>query len=97
MKGSDFVQGIISKIESMNKSVIAFAYTNGNVTGTHKWWEICIDDYDMYSKDTRYKTLKNAWHKAARARNIKLLFCYRKPDEKMLTKLMEENSLLMNV
>lgn len=92
-----FIQSILAKCESMRPGVIAFAYQNGNATGTHKWIEVCVSDFDLYSQDQRFKTLRKAWYKVAEKQHIRLVFAFCSPKEKKLCELAESGNLLMNI
>lgn len=98
MKIYDFLLNILKKIESLKNGVIAYAYKSSNATMTHTWWEISISDFDLYMNDLRFKNLSNAWHKAALVHNVRLLFvCGWTPTEKRLSKLADEDNLILNV
>lgn len=97
MKGWNFISEIVKKIETLGDGLIAYAYVDGNATGTCKWWTVCINDFEMYFHDKRFKALSNAWHKAAIARGFKVTFAYCQPKEKKLIQLAEEDNLIMNV
>lgn len=93
----DFLISIIRKIESLKEGVIAFGYLDGNENMTHRWYCVCLNDYDMYKSDKRLIELKNAWHKAGKALGIKIVFAYCHPSEEKLEELLDKNNLWMNV
>ena len=91
MKIESFILSILKKIEESWPGVICYAYKTGNAPMTHVWWEVSVSD-------KRFKTLTNAWHKAAKAQGHKIIFvCGWKPTEEKLVKLAEEDNLILNV
>lgn len=98
MKIENFILSILKKVESLKDGVIAYAYKSGNVPMTHTWWEISVSDFDLYMNDKRFKSLSNAWHKAAKAQGHKIIFvCGWMPTEEKLAKLAEEENLILNI
>ena len=98
MKIESFILSILKKVESMKEGVVAYSYKIGNAPMTHVCWEISVSDFDLYMNDKRFKTLSNAWHKAAKAKGHKIIFvCGWMPTEEKLVKLMEEDNLILNV
>lgn len=98
MKIEKFILNILKKIESLQDGIIAYAYKTGNVPMTHTWWEISVSNYELYMHDKRFKTLKNAWHKAALAQGHKIIFvCGCIPTEERLSKLADEDNLILNI
>ena len=97
MKGWNFILSIIKQIEHLFPGTIAYGYEDGNATGTHKWWTVCVSEYEMYMHNPRFKALSRAWHKAAIARGCKVVFCYCKPLEEILAKLAKNDNLIFNL
>lgn len=95
MKIEKFILNILKKIESLQDGVIAYAYKTPT---TYTWWEISVSDYELYAHDKRFKTLTNAWYKAAMAQGHKIIFvCGWMPTEEKLAKLAEEDNLILNI
>ena len=98
MKIESFILSILKKIEESWPGVICYAYKTGNAPMTCVWWEVSVSDFDLYMHDKRFKTLTNAWHKAAKAQSHKIIFvCGWKPTEEKLVKLAEEDNLILNM
>lgn len=97
MKVETFLLNILRKIESLKEGVIAYAYLDGNEKRTHTWYCVCLNDYDMYVNDKRLKALTNAWHTAAKALGIKVVFAYCNPLEEKLETLLNSGNLFLNV
>lgn len=98
MRIENFILSICKKLENTYPGIIAFAYKDGNLPRTHVWWSVCITDFEIYMHDKRFKTLTNAWHKAAKAQGYKIIFvCDWIPTEGKLAKLADENNLILNV
>lgn len=97
MKGWNFILSIIKQIEHLFPGIIAYGYEDGNLPQTHKWWTVCISDYEIYMSNPRFKALSRAWRKAAIARGYKVVFCYCKPLEEILAKLAKNDNLILNL
>lgn len=91
MKVDKFIFSIIRKIESMKQGMIAYAYFDKGF-----YW-ICLNDFDFYMTDKRFKALSNAWHKAGKSLGIRVTFAYCAPKEEHLVKLANEDNLFLNV
>lgn len=96
MRIENFILSIVKKLEA-TYPVISFAYKDCNSTNTYEWWWICMTNYEVYVQDKRFKILSDAWRAAAKARGIKIVFCYCSAKEKFLEKLAKEDNLIMNV
>lgn len=92
-----FIQSVLAKCESLRDGVIAYAYQQSNMSGTHRWIEICVSDLDLYFNDQRFKALTRAWHTVALKKGFKLIFCYCCPKEKKIEELAEKGNLIMNI
>lgn len=90
-----FVVKIISDIERLFSGVIAWGYKDTK-TPSNVFYMIAINNYDIYTKDSRFAKLRKAWHKAAESRGGKIVFCYLEPTEKKMLELAEKDNLLMN-
>lgn len=89
---------IVCKIESLKDGVIAYAYRNGNATMTFQHWEVSVSDFDLYMNDKHFKTLCEAWRKAAEAKGEKLIFvCGWVPTEEKLLELANNDNLIMDI
>lgn len=99
MKASEyeFLMSILTKIDTLREGMISYAYLSGNAPMTYTWWEIACSDINMYLNDSRFKALTKAWHKAGKARGMKIIFVACTPSEEKLSKLLENDNLLMNV
>jgi len=98
MKIEKFILNVIKKIESLKEGIVVYSYKTGNTPMTYIWWEVSISDFDLYMNSKRFKTLSNAWYKAAKAQGFKLIFvCGWIPSEKKLIDLAENNNLILNV
>ena len=73
---------------------LCWASRNSNSSGSNKWWDICIDDWELYTSE-EYKQWIKEWRD--KANGIGLLFCYCNPSEEKLLKLSEEGNLIMNI
>lgn len=92
-----FLLSILKKIESLKEGVICYATEDHYPDGTHRWWWIAVDDYNFYSQDWKYKSLMNAYGKAAKARGLNIAFCYCSVSEDSLMKLANESNLILNI
>ena len=81
---------ICKRIEKTNPNCISYAYKDCN------WWMVAVDDYEFYRSDC-LKSIRENWSKVFNKKKEKLVFCYRKPNEKLLQELMNNNNLIMNV
>lgn len=90
-----FILSVIQKIDKLG--VISWGFQQSNSTGTFKWWTIGMNDYDIYKSDIRFQNLASAYRKIARKRGIKLIFVYQNATEEILSKLLNEENLLMDV
>lgn len=93
----NFIYSVLTKCESLREGLIAYAHEESNISGTHKWMEVCVSDLDLYMHDQRFKALTRAWHKAAAKMGFRLVFCYCNPKEKKLLELAEADNLIMLV
>lgn len=91
MKIYKFILSIIKKIESMKQGLIAYSYFDG------RWHWICLNDFDFYMKNEKFKALSKAWHKVAKTMGIEITFAYCEPKEETLAKLADEDNLILNV
>ena len=98
MKIEKFILSILKKVERMKEGVVAYSYKTGKTPMTHVWWEISVSDFDLYMNDKGFKTLSNAWHKAAKVKGHKIIFvCGWMPTEEKLAKLADEDNLILNI
>jgi hypothetical protein len=57
---------------------------------------VAVDDYDFYKGDC-LKSIRDSWSKVFEKKKERLVFCYRKPNEKLLEELMSSDNLIMNI
>jgi hypothetical protein len=95
-KIEDFVLLSIKKIER-EFNVVAWGNVEYNEPKTFSYWNIHINDYNVYQSDLFRKISKSLYKIAVTKYKIKLLFCYQNPNEDMLMKLADEGNLIMNV
>lgn len=91
MKIDKFISSILKKIESLKQGIIAYAYFDSN------WYWICLNDFDFYMNDKKFKILAKAWDTAGKALGIKIIFAYCKPKEEFLVKLANDDNLFLNM
>lgn len=92
MKGVDkFIFSIISKLESLRQGIISFAYYDSGI-----YW-VCVNDYDLYMNDEKFKLLRNTWYVAGKALGIKTIFIFKEPTEEFLLKLADMDNLFLIV
>lgn len=96
MKNKHFILSILKKIETLQPSLIAYAYKDSNDLG-NKWWVIGVNDYLFYMKNERFNMLRKAWYKSGRARKITIIFAFCNLREKKMQELYNENNLLINI
>jgi len=98
MKIESFILKILKNIEETWPEVVCYAYKTGNAMMTYVWWEVSVSDFELYMHDKRFKTLINAWYKAAKVQGHKIIFvCDWKPTEEKLVKLAEDDNLILSV
>ena len=98
MKERKFILKIIKHVER-EFGVIAYGYKWTNPSRTHSVWNICINNYELYMADKRFKAIANVYHKAWRKTfpdNLRMGFCYCEPKESKLLELAEQDNLVMN-
>ena len=89
---------IVRKIERLKDGVVAYAYHTSNATGSFQYWEVSVSDFDLYMNDKRFKTLCEAWHKAAAAKGERVVFlCGWVPTEEKLLELVNNDNLIMDI
>lgn len=91
-----FIYKLVKRTEE-KFGVICYAHQSWNTPKTNIWWDICINNYEMYTKDDEYKKWKDSWHKLAKAKGISLLFAYCNPIESNLVKFANDDNLIMNI
>lgn len=92
-----FILSILKAIEKLQDGVVAYAYKDGNSTGSIKWWTICVSDYDFYFGNDKFHALEKVWHEAAVRKGTIVSFAYCLPLEKRLIQLLNQNNLIMNI
>lgn len=87
-----FILGILKKIETLQPGVITYAEK------TEHWIEISVSNLNLYTNNERFLTLRNAWHKAGKAKGFNIIFvCGWIPSEEKLVKLSESGNLILNI
>ena len=92
----DFIRNILKTIEDIYPGVIAYAYRDGNSSGTHRWWKVCVSDYSVYMYDERFRRLTEAWRTAGKVQDQQIVFCYCNTSEEILTTLLDKE-LMLNI
>ena len=82
---------VCKRIEAVNPGCIAYAFRDD------KWLFVAVDDYEFYMHSQELRKIKNTWRKIFAAKKQNLIFCYRKPNEKLLNDLLQANNLVMNI
>lgn len=82
---------LIKKIEALQNGIIAYAYKDTN------WWVVAVDDYNFYKDNKQFRLLAEQWRKVFKSKNVKIVYAFRAPNEKILENLLEHNSLIMNI
>lgn len=98
MKERKFILKIIKHIER-EFGVIAYGYKWTNTPDTFSVWNICINNYELYMADKRFKAISKVYHIAWRKSfpdNLRMGFCYCEPKESKLLELADQDNLVMN-
>lgn len=77
-------------------NVLSYAYKDGNEKKTYIYWNVCVDDYDVYTSG-EYKEFAKQKHTVLNKLNIRSLFCYRSAFESILVDLAKNDNLIMNI
>lgn len=92
-KIENFLLGILRTVDGMKDGIISYCYKDSDM----KCYCICLNCYDLYTSDKRFKALSEAWHKAANSLGIKIAFFYCTAIEEKLAKLLEQDNLLFHL
>lgn len=92
----EFLLKVIRKLET-EFNVTSWAYKEYNSTKTHMWWMVGLNDYEIYSHNSKFKALSKAYHIIAKKNNINLVFVYQNVSEEILSKLSDEDNLILNL
>lgn len=95
MNERNFIHKLVRQTEE-KFGCICYAYKDGNVSKTNIWWNVCVDNYELYYS-AKFRDWIKRWHSKFKEVNISLLFCYCNPIEEKLAKLAEEDGLIMNL
>lgn len=87
---------VVCAIESLKEGTICYAYYDKSYEH-YEFWAICVNDFQFYMSDKRFIALCGAWRKILRTKGCRVSFCYQNPTEKILSKLADEDNLIMNV
>ena len=93
MNERNFIYKLVRQTEE-KFGCICYAYTDGNTNKTDVWWDVCIDNYELYYSDEFCAWIKE-WHR--KSKDINLVFCYCPPIEEKLAKFAEEDNLILNL
>lgn len=88
-------QGFIQKLVKLTEerfNVICYAYKD-----TNGYWFLCLDSYDLYTKDEAFKRWKTNWYKVGQKTGVNFVYCYCNPVESRLSELAEQGNLIMNI
>lgn len=95
MNERNFIHKLVRQTEE-RFGCICYAYKDGNASKTNIWWNVCVDNYELYYS-AKFRDWTKRLHSKSKEFNIILLFYYCNPIEKKLAKLAEENDLIMNL
>lgn len=73
---------------------ICYAYKDRNMNNT--WWDICIDNYEIYYSD-KFRKWAKEWYRKSKDVTINLVICYCKPTEEKLANFAAEDNLILNL
>jgi hypothetical protein len=74
-------------------NVICYAYKTA--LGSQYVWNICVNDYELYSHDAEFKDWRDNIYLQAKELSIKISFCFCNPKEENLWELAQNNNLIL--
>lgn len=87
----DAIYNILSKIEEMQGSGLAFAYYD-----EAGFLSICTTNYEMYMKDARFSKFTRVWRKMLlKFKQDKVVFCCKSAKENQLFELANADNLFL--
>ena len=95
MNEQNFIYKLVRQTEE-KFSCICYSYKDGNTNENNVWWDICIDNYELYYSD-KFRAWTKQWHRKSKDVRINLLFCYCNPIEEKLAKFAEGDNLILNL
>lgn len=95
MNERNFIYKLVRQTEE-KFGCICYAHKDGNTNKTHVWWDICIDNYELYYSN-EFRSWTKQWYSKSKDVNVNLLFCYCNPIEEKLAKFAEEDNLILNL
>lgn len=93
MSERNFIYNLVRQTEDKFKC-ICYSYKDGNTDKTCVWWNVCIDNYELYYSD-EFRQWAKMWHDKSRKSGVSVLFCYCNPIEGKLAELAEQDNLIM--
>ena len=94
----EFILYVIAKLEAIWTDMFIYSYHDGNKNMTETWWIISVSNYEVYSKDKRFKALSQALYKVGKKKGYKIVFvCGWIPTEQRMNELLKQNNLIINV
>lgn len=90
-----FIQRIIDTTE---EKFGCLCYAVNNTSGDKPFWNVCIDDYDLY-RSIEFKEWSVKWYNEYRVAgyNFTMIFCYCNPIAEILWEYAQNNNLIINV
>lgn len=93
MNERNFISKLVRQTEE-KFGCICYAYKDSNMSNT--WWNICIDNYEIYYSD-EFRAWAKKWYRKSKDVKISLVFCYCKPIEEKLANFAAEDNLILNL
>lgn len=95
MTERNFIQKIIDATE---EKFGCLCYAVNNPSGNRPFWNVCIDDYDLY-RSAKFKKWNTQWYNEHRASGYSfiMVFCYCRPIAETLWEYAQNNNLIINV
>ena len=95
MSERGFIYKIVRQTEE-RFGCICYSYKDVNAPKTYVWWNVCIDNYELYYSD-EFRAWTKEWHRKSKDVKINIVFCYCNPIEEKLAKFAEEDNLILNL
>lgn len=87
---------LVKTVEVDRPDVIAFGYIERDLGKRNLWWVVAVSDYSYY-QSPEFNARRKAWNLLTSKLGMKVIFAFRKPTEEILTKLSEQNNLVLNL
>lgn len=75
------IKDCLRKIKGINSNIDTCAYNDEN------WWIISVNDYDFYTMDEEFKSLKNDIRNKMKEQGVNIIFAYRPLNENSLKQI----------